>query len=100
MKENAASRASAMRCPGGGGDQRAPAPGERKSGRRPRKHAAAIDVRRDAFGDRSRRASSASVSPAWTRPRWRSGSASSSMRGSAPTTGMPIASIASAAKPA
>ncbi len=43
----------------------------------------------------SRRTSSASVSPACTRPRWRSGSAIASLRGSAPTIGTPIASIAS-----
>ena len=43
----------------------------------------------------SSRASSASVSPACTRPRWRSGSATLSFLGSVPRTGIPIASIAS-----
>ena len=47
----------------------------------------------------SRRASSASVSPACTSPRWRSGSATLSSRGIAPTTGIPSASIASVDEP-
>ena len=87
MNENAASRASAMRCPGGrtamgarAGKEQSRAPANART--RPQSTCASM---KSAIA--SRRASSASVSPACTRPRWRSGSAIVSLRGSAPTTG-------------
>ena len=100
MNENAASRASAIRCPGGrsaagarAGEAQSSSPASART--RPQSTCASM---KSAIA--SSRASSASVSPACTRPRWRSGSAILSLRGRTPTTGTPVASIASDDEPA
>ena len=84
-----------MRCPGGGSSaRRAARPrGERRG---EREHRVEVE-RRSAItsASRSMKASSAACSRACTSPRWRSGSAMSGLRCTAPTTGSPSASTAS-----
>ena len=95
MNENAASRASAMRCPGGRTAAGAGADEGEVEFAGQCEHAAAIDMRLDEIGDR--------LEPRLERLRFARlheaemalGQRDLSLRGRAPTTGTPIASIAS-----
>ena len=92
----AASSASAMRWPGGG-KACAKSPPAASNGAASARTASRSSDFSMTSASRSMNSSSAACSLACTRPRWRSGSDSVGSRMIAPTTGRPIASIASAA---
>ncbi|OWK21574.1 hypothetical protein AJ88_17465 [Mesorhizobium amorphae CCBAU 01583] len=73
----------------------AEAAGGRHEGCGQRHDGVEIEERSAMSAKRSRCAIRFSYSPAWTRPRWRSGRLSVGSRRMAPTTGRPSASIAS-----